>query len=416
MGKRILKFLLPVTVFTTPLIPAGFGFGYESIKVLNFLVFSILSGLIFTYLIYKKEIQIRFSSIKILGLLFLIILGFSSVLGIDFFSSLMGRFPYYQGLILYGFLWLFFVMISEVNISYLNLVRLIVLSAFIVSAVSFVQFILINCFNIQVPTYAGRVVSTFGQPNFYSGFLLLALPFCIDLALKSRQSRGFYGMLFLFNIVAICISYSRIGIVLASVVCFLIIVKFLPRITRVLAVFLVSLIVLVVVFVSHSNPSGSIYKELSEPQSTLWLVANSPEKRVLIWPVIFELILERPYWGYGAENLGLAFSSYLNEFDPVNGQLDPAIFTLRDLILDRSHNYFLDLLVFAGVLGLGVYLTLFAVILLRVVRRKTVLWCLIIYFIWINFQNQSIVHLVFFWLIVGIVDKSKTMIDDSSNV
>ena len=40
-------------------------------------------------------------------------------------------------------------------------------------------------------------------------------------------------------------------------------------------------------------------------------------------------------------------------------------------------------------------------------RGKNVLvFSLVLYLIWIQFQNQSVVHLIYFWLLVGMVDQS----------
>jgi hypothetical protein len=37
---------------------------------------------------------------------------------------------------------------------------------------------------------------------------------------------------------------------------------------------------------------------------------------------------------------------------------------------------------------------------------------LLLYLIWVQFQVQSVVHLMLFWLIAGLVDKEKNLMDD----
>lgn len=410
--EKSLRFLLPATIFVVPLIPAGFGFGYESGKVLVFLVLNIISGFIFIHLLSKKRVVIRWTALEIFGLLFLFILAITTIIGIDVVGSLMGRFPYYQGLILYGFLFLYFLMVAEIRLNMSVLSRAITVSALIVALVAIGQYLASNVLGLPVPNYAGRVISTFGQPNFYSGFLLLVLPFIYYLISKSGKASGWYLVVFLICNLAIMLSFSRIAIFLNVVFIGFLVLKFLPKISRVLFLMLIGLLIVLGTRMFFGEISGLVYREVIEPRSSLWLLNNSPEKRVLIWPVIFEVVLQRSYFGYGLDNLGLAFSGFLSRFDPTGTVLKPEIFTLKSLVLDRAHNYFLDLMVFSGVFGLVFYLVFILLLVLRLFRSITLFSVIILYLIWVQFQNQSLVHLMMFWLIAGIVDNKKDLKDD----
>lgn len=120
--------------------------------------------------------------------------------------------------------------------------------------------------------------------------------------------------------------------------------------------------------------------------------SKNPEKRIYIWPVVGELITEKPLLGYGLENLRTVFPT-----------ADLASFHgIKNLQVDRAHNYILDLLFFSG--SLGFLLWLWMVILLsRRAKSDLLLSALVLYLVWALFQNQSVVELIYFWMLVGVI-------------
>ncbi len=161
-----------------------------------------------------------------------------------------------------------------------------------------------------------------------------------------------------------------------------------------------------------SEVSGAI--KISNPD----LTRESVEKRAYIWPLAWKIGWQRPIIGYGLETIGKAFSDYFEEnkhplFEE-NLQVSPVLISMKDLNIDRSHNYILDLLLFSGGLGLLGWLGLVGVLFWKlgqntkhptIVGKNVLIVSLVTYLVWIQFQNQSIVHLIYFWLIVGMIDK-----------
>lgn len=86
-----------------------------------------------------------------------------------------------------------------------------------------------------------------------------------------------------------------------------------------------------------------------------------------------------------------------------NLNINPVLISLKDLNIDRTHNYILDLLLFSGIFGVISYLML-VFLLLKKTKQRTLLVGLITYLIWVQFQNQSIVQLIYFWMLIGLVD------------
>ncbi len=397
----IIKFLLLLTVFLTPLIGASGGFGYEQSKVVFFIVCNTLIG--FLWVLSKPKI--KWANIKIASSLFIFCLLLTSILGINLKLSILGSPPYFQGLILYSQLYLFSLVVSTVKISFKTYARALLLSSTIVALLSLKDWVSLEYLHQYVPTYAGRVVSSFGQPNFYSGFILLTLPFISLLPLRL----WFLGAIILM--VAIFVSQSRIAILLAAIVFSFLILQRLNLLRFKKMIF----IPLLLIFLGSSamlleGPLALFQKEVTQTQSNQWLIDNSPEKRIFIWPIILELISQRVAFGYGLENMGIAFTGYFENIN-FNTLNNPLYHSLKDLFIDRSHNFSLDLLFFSGGLGLGAWIILIIMLFYKLLNSEVkmentaLLLSLSIYLAWVQFQNQSLVHLIYFWLMVGIIDR-----------
>ena len=169
-----------------------------------------------------------------------------------------------------------------------------------------------------------------------------------------------------------------------------------------------------VLFILGVSIYASLHQEIIEPYTTetkvnpnVWTA--SAEKRFYIWPVIWEIVNQRPFLGYGLENISLAYSQYFeinkHPFFEENLQPSSVLIRLKDLGVDRTHNFFLDILMSSGLLG---FLTFGALIitLIKKAQSWTVLSSLLVYLIWSQFQNQSIVQLIYFWLLVGLIDRT----------
>lgn len=391
----LIKFLLLSTVFLTPLFGVYKGLGYEQIKVFFFILSLSLIASLWMFL----KPKIKWTAISHVSGIFISILFLSSLTGLNPTISFLGNYPYFQGWILYVFLFLFSLLVREFKIKIEVWAKVLVYAAVIVSLLAIKDWLLLNIFNTQVSIYAGRVVSTFGQPNFYSGFLLLSLPFAYHLFKKGNQ---WMVLLMIISTVGIFVSYSRLAIFLSLI---LFILAFFDLFIIKFRYFLVVFVIILVACFGVIN--NEFFKPLNTNNPDL--TKESVEKRIYIWPVLWQIFLEKPFTGYGLENINLAFKNYFEKnkhslFEE-NLNIQPILISLKDLNIDRSHNYLLDLLIFSGVFGAGTWLFLIG-LLIRKNKNKYLLISLLTYLIWIQFQNQSIVHLIYFWLIAGLINSS----------
>ncbi len=397
--------LLLSIIFLLPLLGAYKNFGYEHIKVL-FFIFSIsLIGIFWTYFLFKKRIKLKWTKIKLISLFFISVLLINSFLGVDILGSLLGVSPYFQGWIVYAYLILLSLMVSSVKLGIKEVALALTLSSIFVSCLAIKQWVELNLFNIPIPTYAGRVVSTFGQPNFFAGFLLLTLPFSYLLFKNQNTKIKFLGWASgLVLILGILVSYSRLAILLTL---FLLILGLIIQLKNKLVIMATVMVVLLTtLLVSYQFSLGIIGQEFVVPLKikTPYLLTDSLEKRVYIWQILWQQFINKPLLGYGLENISLAFSSFKHTEYPELLSL-----VSKDLIVDRSHNYILDLLIFSGVPGALVWLILIILVLINLLKsngqsKGVLLVGLLTYLVWIQFQNQSIVHLMYSWFLAGLID------------
>lgn len=409
MRVSILKIVLPVSIFLLPLLGASNSFGYEQIKVLFFIVLTSLSGLLWMGKGFKWSLISKASGVFVLVLLL------TSSLGINPNISILGFEPYFQGWILYAYLFLFSLLASSLKIKYLKYAIALTGSAVFVGFIAIKDWVLLNILGQHIPTYAGRVVSTFGQPNFYAGFLLLTLPFSYLIFKEKDKRLQFLGWISgMISLSGIMVSYSRSTILMALILIILGLtdqLKIKKFLIGVFAVFVIAGLL------SINLSSGFVWKEFFQPASVSNpdLTRESVEKRAYIWPVDLALVMQKPVSGYGLENISQAFSDYFiknkHALFEENLNISPVLISLKDLNLDRTHNYILDLLLFSGILGLSIWIV---IVILLIKKLKTqlnnpykniLLISLVTYLVWIQFQNQSIIHLLYFWLLTGLIDK-----------
>lgn len=407
----LLNKLLLAFIFILPLISAYQGFGYEQIKVLFFILS--ISLISFVWLLQKPILKL--SEIGKTAAVFILILFLTSLGGLDFKTSFLGSPPYFQGLLIYCYLFLFYLIIKNFQIKFKYYCLSLVAAALIVSLRAIEDWTLLNIFNMDIPNYAGRVVSSFGQPNFYAGFLLLTLPFSYYLYKTYRGKLSYFGLFTGFvSIAGIFVSFSRAALGLLMVLVFFWLLGKLSKF-KLEIVGIIGIVIAASVFISLKYSTGLPYQELVLVQDKQWILENAPEKRIYIWSASLKLALNKPLTGYGLENINHGFQDYFKKnkhtlFEE-NLKIEPALISLKDLNIDRTHNYILDLALFSGIpgvvsWGLLVFLLLKKILSLDItLENDALLLGFLTYLIWVQFQNQSIVQLIYFWFLTGAIDK-----------
>jgi tetratricopeptide (TPR) repeat protein len=226
--------------------------------------------------------------------------------------------------------------------------------------------------------YGNRSVSTFGNPNFISSYLVMLLPFVLSYLLAARKpvQRLLYGFIFLSFEAMLLASLTRsswIGAAAAMAFVFAFReyrVKFIES-GKFMKWFFSGALLLLLMWPAQSlKPfSSGLMDRLSEGSgklasaSSLSLGAPSDRiyhsfhQRLLIWTSAWQLGLENPLLGKG-------WGLFENFYPFYQGPLLVRYANIRSLRThaNNAHNELLEMFSQTGLLGLGIYLWLFTVL------------------------------------------------------
>lgn len=251
-----------------------------------------------------------------LFLLWILVLTGASVVGIHPVDSLIGGSYRHQGVLF--FITLFLILQTIRTLSFKNrtvLLQLLGAGVILESAVVLVQ-------KLQGQS---RVLGTFGEPNAVAGYLVVGAYFFLREEIKGWVK--YVG--FALTAGAILLTDSRTGIVAAVLLSAVWIWRFIKNRT-VVYVLVGALFAAAIVYVGMLSGSR---------------VASAYESRPLFWKLGWQEFVRRPILGYGAETGEVIYNQ---AFLRTNTRL-------IDFMVDRSHNVFLDIALWSGIIGLFVF-------------------------------------------------------------
>ena len=226
--------------------------------------------------------------------------------------------------------------------------------------------------------YGNRSVSTFGNPNFISSYIVMLSPFALSGLMSARKAsqRFFYGFVFLSYVAMLMASLTRSSWVGAAVAMTAVFVfkeyrlKFLEN-KKFLGWFFAASLCLVFLWPAQSlKPFSSGMTErvsegsgkMSSPSS---FSLNAPRERIypsfhqrlLIWTSAWQMGLEGPMLGKG-------WGLFENFYPFYQGGLLLNFPNIRGLRThaNNAHNELLEIFSQTGLLGLGIYVWLLAVL------------------------------------------------------
>jgi O-antigen ligase len=265
----------------------------------------------------------------------------SSTFGIHPLNSIIGGSYRHQGVIFFFTLWLVgktVFMLSQKQKEVLT--RMFSFGVFIESLLIISQNFVGSI--LPLATIDGRPLGTFGEPNAAAGFLAIGTVFLSDNVMgKGGSFGGFFGSISLLLIfLAIIFTESRAAILTFLVVLLgIFVIRLVSRTGKLhkrkmlLKVWLPALLLVILV-------SLFIIKSVS-----LTRLPSDIEDRRVFWKLGWSAILEKPVFGYGAESGEVVYEEKFSE----------AALPLYELIVDRSHNLFLDVAMWSGFVGLVLF-------------------------------------------------------------
>jgi Flp pilus assembly protein TadD/O-antigen ligase len=219
--------------------------------------------------------------------------------------------------------------------------------------------------------YGNRSVSTFGNPNFISTYLVILAPLAASLLMKARSGaqRAFYGLVLLSYVGMLMCSLTRsswlgLGVGFAFLFAFTSHRAQLKANKKFLYPFFAAALLLLVMWPSDSlKPlSSGFVNRVSEAASGIGSASSvslagdegrvyqSFHQRLLIWTSAWQMGLENPLLGKGWGQLELFYPFY-------QGRLIANFPVMRPLRThaNNAHNEVLEQWSQAGLVGLGVY-------------------------------------------------------------
>lgn len=224
-------------------------------------------------------------------------------------------------------------------------------------------------FNID--SFLGRVFSSFGHPNYFASFVLICffplLAFAVNAWRKRKWlSFGISGFLLVLSLANLEFTKGRasgIGLFAGGVV-FLILAGILFGRKKLVWAAMIPVIVLGlavgganifrdVSFVRDNSLTGRLILEGENLRSI--------ETRLIMWPSVFKMALDRPLFGHGPETFTQGYGPYMQkELMLVENFQD---------VPDRAHNIVLQWISDYGFVGFFVIFSAFVWMILFVVRR-----------------------------------------------
>lgn len=233
-----------------------------------------------------------------------------------------------------------------------------------------ITFILITCFVLifhalfkHLHDKVNVIISTFGNPNFFSAYLILLLPLFILMGIYNLRQKNFFvsSLTLITAIITILLVYilNSQGAFLGIGVClvFLIILFrkqiFKPKMRfKILAVFLALLLASTALSIQKMP---QIKKYLKEEAKT-----GTVGIRLKIWQGTWRMIKERPLTGWGA---GTFYIVYPNFRVPEYFLNPHSVNATR-----HAHNELLEVTAEAGIIGVGFFLWLLIVVFSRGIK------------------------------------------------
>ena len=212
----------------------------------------------------------------------------------------------------------------------------------------------------RLPFEPNRAFSTYGNPNLLGGFLVIALPVALALALSEEDERWRIGYWAGFLLTTLCwlVAFTR-GAWIAGAVALIVLViaawRMRTKLTRVDWSFAGVIAVLAALVVGRSlTADDAVMNVWARLSSIFEFGRGSALTRFQIWDSAWRATLDRPVFGFGPDTFRLIFPGYKPvEYVQVAG---------HQSVADNVHNYPLQLMAAIGIPGLLLLYGLFVAV------------------------------------------------------
>lgn len=409
--KRITNYVLFAILVITPLIINPYYIdSYYLPKIL--FVFILSASLAILVFLYRKSNNFEFNCVEKLISTYLILVLISTVLSNNIYLSIFGGPLRWEG-ILVIFTYIFLFIISSRNYEYSEIhVKFFFTTGFLVAIYGVIQYFGFEIIPQNSPfryVYVGRASSTMGNPNFLGTYLILLLPISSFAYMLSKKCIYLLlsGIIY-FSLICTMTRGTWLGALagIALLIGFIIKYKYSYKYLVYLLLSFLAITIFLEIY-SDGRIIGrmlSIGNDLGAVLSKSENYENAGANRIYIWERVILFIKQKPFFGYGLENLGEVFTEkYSDEIIKLYN---------REIIFDKAHNEYLHIAVSTGIPSLLMYLAFIAAIILKAwknVKNNPLiipLLCSIIGYLVQAFFNISVVSVAYiYWIFLGVMLK-----------
>ncbi|MFH0906921.1 MAG: tetratricopeptide repeat protein [bacterium] len=357
--KKIINVCLYSILITPFLVWGKFVFPYITPKTMFFRI-AIEIALFFYILliIYKPEYRPKFSKLTWAVLIYILIITFTSIFGLNLYRSFWGNIERGEGLLTIYHLFVFFIIITALFKDKKEWFRFFTVSIFVSLLVSFYALGQKLGVSLLLPSSGGtRLSGTIGNPSFLAAYLLMSAFLCLFLLVNKKEWAWqiFFGLTFLFETYIIFQTETR-GAILGFFggLLLLAVLAVIFSKNKKLRIGFVGLFLILIIFASTVwfckdqewvVNNGAFYR-----LTTISFDSVTVQSRILGWQAALKGWKDRFFLGYGYENYNIAYNKYFPSlvFQDVGSRV----------WFDRAHNIILDQAVPGGIFGLLSYLSI----------------------------------------------------------
>ncbi|MDI6642129.1 MAG: O-antigen ligase family protein, partial [Elusimicrobiota bacterium] len=373
-SEKAIHWIMGLTVLLLPLVfnPSYIdAFNLPKVALFRFAVL-----IMFTIWIVKncisKEFVYKKTELDIPVIVFLCTTVLSTAFSINTFHSIFGQHMYhFDGLLsVVSYVLLYIVVVNTVDTKRLKtLIWVMILSSSITFFYGIMQSLNMDFVNWQISP-SERIWSSFGNPNFFAGYLVMIIPLLLGyIAVQFGIKRVLLICILTAALCCLLLTFSRAGFVgvFAAIVIYLYLVSnkkvkiWLKRIT-VATVLIVGILSTVSIFIQKSDieaikPNQNIVTGIFR---TLKSIANiedpNVKARLRYITTALKMFTERPLFGFGPDSFSIVWRKYMTkELSKLTGN--------RLANPGYVHSEILQVLATQGIIGLVAYVLLIVSIL-----------------------------------------------------
>ena len=374
-AQRVAWVCLHVLVFATPVAIGNFSWlpgvtlpitfdQFDIVKVFVQRGVTLVAFAAWAYHVLLKGGTVRRTKVDYLVLAVLGWFALSTIFSVHPPTAVFGKYRRFEGLISvvnYAAIYFLAVQFLDRLSRIRSIARTLFFSTVVVSLYGVMQYLGVDPLTWgRLPFEPNQSFSTYGNPNLLGGFLVLALPVVLGLALseKDQRWRVVYWSGFLLTVVCWITAFTRgawIGGAVALAVLGIAAWRMRTRLTPVDWSFAGGIAVAAALVVARSLTSTSVVRNVwTRLVSIFEFGQGSALTRFQIWDAAWRATLERPVFGFGPDTFRLIFPGFKPvEYVAVAGHLSVA---------DNVHNYPLQLMAAVGIPGMLLLYGLFVVV------------------------------------------------------